>query len=199
MHAARYFRTLWATLVGRLEALLSKGRKKPSLRDLSNVLVLDDHIQDIIHELDHQSDRGVALIAAALVDVALGRLMRCRLADYKDCGQLLFEKEGAPLSTFSNRIRVARGMGVIGAYTESHIDSIRRIRNQFAHSPLKIDFTNPLIAAEIGKLLPDSNPSWKPEFTPERRRYVGTCILLIQALEARIQEHVRDRIDIWMN
>lgn len=191
-------RNAWRRLVDFVEAALGKGQKKPSLRDLSNVLVLDEHIQDILHELDNQSDRGVALIAAAIVDLSLGRLMRCRLVDYKNCSEILFEKEGAPLSAFSAKIKIARAIGVVGPYTEGHLDSIRQIRNQFAHSPLKIDFTNPLIAAEINKLLPD-NAEWKPEWTPERRRFIGTTIILAQALETRATEHVQDRIDIWLN
>jgi hypothetical protein len=182
-----------------MEAVLSRGRKKPSLRDLSNVLILDDHIQDIIHELDNQSDRGVALIAAALVDVSLIRLMRCRMVGFKDFEQILFEREGAPLSTFSARIKVARGFGVLGPLAEAHMDAMRRVRNQFAHSPLKIDFTHELIAKEIDKLLPDDNPAWKPEFSTERRRYVGTAILLVQGLEQKLNEHLPETVTVWTN
>lgn len=175
---------------------MSKGQKKPSLRDLSNVMVLDDHVQDILHELDHQSDRGAALICAAMVEIGLRWAMQCRLALFKDCGEILFEKEGAPLGAFSARIKVARGMGVIGPQVEAHLDCLRRIRNQFAHSPLKIDFENPLIAAEINKLF-DDNPDWKPEWSPQRRRYIGTAILLIQAFDAVTKDHHEDPIPVW--
>lgn len=185
-------------LVELKEALVSRGRKKPSLRDLSNIMVLDDHIQDILHEIEHQSDRGAALIGASLADIGLRWTMRCRLVHFKDCDQILFEKEGAPLGSFADRIRVARAIGVIGPGVEADLDTIRRIRNQFAHSPLKIDFTHDLIAAEIEKLLPD-NPDWRPEWTPQRRRYLGTIIVMIQAFDAVTKEHFQDSIPIWMH
>lgn len=153
---------------------------------------------DIVYELDHQTDRGAALIASAVVDVSLGKAIRCKFVGYQDVEQIMFEKEGAPLATFFSRIRIARALGIIGPLTESHLDSMRRIRNQFAHSALRIDFTNGLIAAEVDKLLEDTNPSWKPEFSVQRRRFVGTAILLIQAFEARVQEHLADKIDVWL-
>ena len=34
----------------------ARGKKKMSLSDLSRNDIQDEHIQDIIHELDHQSD-----------------------------------------------------------------------------------------------------------------------------------------------
>lgn len=175
---------------------MSRGRKKPSLRDLSNVDDLDPHIQDMLHELDNQSDRGAALIATAMVDVALARLMRCRIIHYKDVSEIVFKREGAPLSTFSSRIKVARAFGVIGQLTEEHLETVRRIRNQFAHSPLKIDFTNKLIADEIEKLLPDSS-SWKSEWSVQRRRFIATCIFLLQGLMAAENEHINDTVQTW--
>jgi len=180
------------------EAARGRGQKKPSLRDLSRIHNFDERVQDMLHELDNQTDRGAALIAAAMVDVALGRCMRCRLLYFDNCVDVLFENEGAPLGTFSARIKMARGLGVIGPLTESHLNSVRRVRNQFAHSPLKIDFTNELIAAEIDKLLPDNNPSWHPEWTTQRRRYIGTASLIMSALETRTEQHINDTHDLWL-
>lgn len=175
---------------------MSRGAKKPSLRDLSNVMNLDPHIQDIIHELENQSDRGAALIAASMADIALRWAMQCRLVDFKDFAEVLFLREGAPLSSFAARIKVARAVGAVGPVVEGHLDAVRRVRNQFAHSPLKIDFTHELIAAEIDKLLPD-NPAWKPEWSPQRRRYIGTAITMIQALDAVAKAHAKDKIEVW--
>jgi hypothetical protein len=180
-----------------MEAVVSRGRKKPSLRDLSNLQHLNDHIQEMLHELEHQSDRGVALVAAAMVQVQLKLIMRCRIVDFKDSENILFDKEGAPLSTFSDCIKVARAFGVIGPVIYLHLETIRKIRNQFAHSPRSIDFTNDLIAAEIRNLLPDQ-PEWKPELTVERRRYLSTCIQLIQAMDAVARQHVSDTIPLWL-
>lgn len=182
----------------RLEGLLAKNqKKKPSLRDLSRVIILDDHFEDIYRELDEQTDRAAALIAAALVDTSLERAIRTQLVNFEDVEKIIFDSEAAPLGSFYARTKMARAMGVIGPLAEAHLDAVRRIRNQFAHSALKIDFTNPLISTEIEKLLPDTNPEWKPQFSQQRRRYIGTVVLLVMALEQRVDEHFQDRHDIW--
>ena len=175
---------------------MSKGRKKASIRDLSRIDQFDPHVQDMLHELDHQTDRGAALVAASMVQVALMRLMRCRIVQFKDSQEILFEKEGAPLSTFSDCIKVARAFGVIGQILEGHLNAIRSIRNQFAHSPLKIDFANELIAKEVDKLLPH-DPNLKPQFSEQRSRYVGTCIAIVQSLEEATMAHTPDTITVW--
>lgn len=168
--------------------------KKPSLRDLSRNLLLPEHIPDIMDELESQTDRGVALIAAALVDTVLANAIRTKLAHFDDFESVIFENEAAPLSSFYARTKMARALGIIGPLSEAHLDAIRRIRNQFAHSALKLDFQNDLIAKEIDKLLPDENPSWRPDLTPQRRRYVGTCALLVQALDDYVGKHSQDTI-----
>lgn len=177
----------------------ARGKKKMSLSDLSRNDIQDEHIQDIIHELDHQSDRGAALVAATLVDISLRRLMRTRFANFEDFEKIVFDGEAAPLGNFSARIKLARAMGVVGSAVEDHLNRIRRIRNQFAHSALKIDFQHPLIAAEIEGLLDDDGNGWKPEFTVERRRYIGTSIALIVAMERELETHLQDMIPIWLD
>lgn len=174
-------------------------QKKPSLRDLSKNIILDEHVSDIMHDLDHQSDRGSALIAVALVDTALIQVMSTRFVGFDNFQEIMIEREGAPLSSFFARIKIARALGVIGPVTESYLDSLRKIRNQFAHSAFKIDFENPLIAEEISKLIPnDENSGWKIEWTMQRRRYIGTCMVLVSAFNKRTDDHRSDKIDIWL-
>lgn len=161
-------------------------------------MVLDPYIQDILHELDNQSDRGAALIAASMLDITLRWLIQCRLATFPDCAKILFLDEGAPMGSFASRIKMARALGCIGQLSYDHLTSIRLIRNQFAHSPLKIDFTNEAISDEIEKLLPD-NPEWKPEWSAQRRRYIGTIITLAQAFDAATKLHFEDTVPLWLN
>lgn len=124
--------------------------------------------------------------------------MLCRMAGgIDDIADMMYDTEGAPLGTFSARIRAARGFGIIGPLAESHMDSIRLIRNQFAHSPLRLDFTNEAIAAEIDKLFPDENKTYRPDWSPQRRRYVGTCTMLIGAFDERMREHLNNRVEVW--
>lgn len=176
----------------------ARGKKMlSSLKDLSNMQFLaDEHIKEVTDELATQSDRGAALIAAALLDISLRQAMLCRFVHFKDFTETMYMDQGAPLGSFSARITVARAMGVIGEVAESHLNCIRRIRNQFAHSPIKVDFTHDAVASEIESLAPD-NPEWMPSWTPQRRRYLGTCVLLGDKLESVIREHHTDTHQVW--
>jgi hypothetical protein len=176
----------------------ARGKKtSSSLRDLSKVHRIEDHnTQELSEELENQSDRGLALIAAALVDVNLKRAMLCRLVGFKDSDEILFYKDGSPLGSFSNRIRVARGLGVIGPELESILDIIRRIRNQFAHSPLRIDFASPLIEAEVNKLPPDTL-DYRADWTSQRKRFFCAVVYAGFELEEVAAKHTNDRVPVW--
>ena len=176
----------------------ARGKKMLSISDLSRNNIQDEHVSDIIHELDNQTDRGAALIAAALLDVALREAMKTRLVYFKDFDEQIFDSEGAPLSSFNARIRVARAIGIIGDFAERHAHAIRRIRNQFAHSAFRIDFESEALTPEIEKLLPDSAPEWKPQFSAPRRRYIGTAIALMAALDEAKTTHLQDTIPVWI-
>jgi hypothetical protein len=80
--------------------------------------------------LHGESDRSVALLAAALLDAQLESLFRARLKHHQD---RLIGFDG-PLASFSTRIKVARALGWIDGEVEIDLDLIRNIRNRFAHS-----------------------------------------------------------------
>lgn len=167
------------------------------LADLSRVMDLGQHSQDIIHEIQNQSDRGAALVLAAVVETSLGRAIRTRLVHFNNVEDI-FTKEGAPLGTFSAKTQMARALGVIGPESHRHLDAIRHIRNQFAHSALKIDFQTKAIAARCTNLLPDDTPEIGAQFSPQRRRYQKTAILLEQALEHVASLHIQDTHEVWL-
>ena len=181
--------------------MASRGKKLPTLSDLSRNDIRDEHVNDIMHELDNQSDRGAALIAAAVVEVALRRAISSKIGAFPDWEEILFESEGAPMGTFYARIKMARALCIIGPIAEAHLDAIRRIRNQFAHSVFRIDFESPAIAQEIDKLLSDDSQDWKPEFSSQRRRYTGTAVLLAQALENELRKQLErePEFPVWLS
>lgn len=92
--------------------------------------LLPHDLNEFDTRLHDESDRGAALIAAALLDAQLERLFRARLKCHQD---RLLGFDGA-LATFSTRIKVARGLEWIDGEVEKDLDVIRNIRNRFAHS-----------------------------------------------------------------
>ena len=95
--------------------------------------------------LSEESDRGCALFAAAYLDAALEGLFRCSVLEGKKIDVELFEGS-APLATFSGRIRLAYYLGKISAEFRADLETIRKIRNEFAHDASLLSFETQSIA-----------------------------------------------------
>lgn len=95
--------------------------------------------------LTKESDRGCALFAAAFLDKALSDLLYLSLVADKRIEKDLFEGT-APLSSFSARIKLSFYLGKISKECRADLDTIRGIRNEFAHHAELISFDNQSIA-----------------------------------------------------
>lgn len=84
-------------------------------------------------EFDHASDRAVAILGAAYVEDAVldALLAEIGVENPKIIEELL--GNGAPFSTFSNKVIMASALGLIGPRTRGDLDRIRRVRNECAH------------------------------------------------------------------
>jgi len=101
--------------------------------------------------LEKESDRAVALITAAFIDEALAALLRHALVDD---AKILDELLGTdrPLGTFSSRIKLAYCLGHISHGSFRDLETIRAIRNDFAHSREALNFHSPGIKDRCLKL-----------------------------------------------
>jgi hypothetical protein len=102
-------------------------------------------------ELSSETDRGAALFAAAHLDERLEMLLRAFLIDDEPVAAPLFSGTGA-LATFSARIDMAYLTGLIPLSIRRELHLIRRIRNEFAHSPRSVQFANEAIASRCREL-----------------------------------------------
>lgn len=101
--------------------------------------------------LTKESDRGCALFAAAYLDKALSDLLYLSLVADKKIEKDLFEGS-APLATFSSRIKLAFYLGKISAQSRFDLDTIRGIRNTFAHHAADVSFDTQSIADKTRNL-----------------------------------------------
>jgi DNA-binding MltR family transcriptional regulator len=95
-------------------------------------------------DLIEESDRGCVLVGAAMLEEDLAALFKVVFQKNAIPGKVeksLFDANG-PLSTFSAKIKMAYGMGLIDRPVFDDLELIRRIRNEFAHSPAKVDFVD---------------------------------------------------------
>lgn len=99
--------------------------------------------QDLANPERHD-DRSAALVASTLLEHSLEEAISSRLAPMPpEQLEALFqgdqEREGV-FQSFYAKIWMAYALGVFGPETLSDLNSIRAIRNLFAHSPLTVTF-----------------------------------------------------------
>jgi hypothetical protein len=100
-------------------------------------------------QLSAETDRACGVLGAALLDAKLEALLRHCLSAFQD--ELLGNAK--PLGSFSARISIARALALISEDAAADFDTIRRIRNDFAHSfDHGLDFTNQSIADRCANL-----------------------------------------------
>ncbi|WP_375257487.1 hypothetical protein [Citreimonas sp.] len=92
---------------------------------------LVEHLR-YLEVLSEESDRGVVLVTASMLEDVLERLLLARLVEGREAEKLL-TGFGAPLGTFSAKIAAARAVGVISEQWRRELDLLRDIRNRLAH------------------------------------------------------------------
>ena len=107
---------------------------------------------DILDDLEKDGPRGAVLLGHALLESAMRDLLVSRMMPLsKREDDALFGGYG-PLSTMAARISVARAFNIISKEARQNLDTIRQIRNRFAHTDRRIDFDDPKVVALCEKL-----------------------------------------------
>ena len=87
---------------------------------------------NFLPELNRESDRGQSLVACSYLDDLLKRILSAHFAN-QEVGLKLVEGFNAPLGTFSTRIAAAFALGLVSEREYRELETLRRIRNRFAH------------------------------------------------------------------
>jgi hypothetical protein len=112
------------------------------------------YVQDLgafFVELQRETDRGLPLVAAALIDEKLLASLQAFLCAGKTSDRLLIDPN-APLGTFSARIDACFALALIDEHEYREITLIRKIRNRFAHSKHGISFKDEKVAGLCASL-----------------------------------------------
>lgn len=125
-----------------------RGKKSPTLSDLLTEIPANFSLEQFADDLVAESDRSAAIMASALVEQALYQMLVCSLADWGEATRRAwFEGPNAPFRSFSAKIAFAHAIGILGPTTTELLNTIRNVRNVFAHRVLPLDFTNPAVVA----------------------------------------------------
>lgn len=122
------------------ELMKLREAHKEMTKDLPPRLAkMADETFEFRHTLNHESDRGCALMAASYLDEQLKLLLEENLVENKKIADGLFDFNGA-IGTFSSRIDMSYMMGLLPESVRKDLHLIRKIRNEFAHNPQPMDF-----------------------------------------------------------
>ena len=125
---------------------------------------------DAVHrEFANGSDRAAAIVVAAMLEEALKLLLVRRLLPAA-AGESIVDGPGAPLGTFSARIDAAFQLGLISKYMARDIHLVRKIRNDFAHSPLERTFASSSVRDRVAALQAASDYNTR---NPKTRENIG--------------------------
>jgi hypothetical protein len=92
----------------------------------------------VLEELEDSSPRAATIVAASFVEDHLERCIKSRLVQDEKLAKHVFGSNGA-LRTFSAKINLGYFMGLYSRSAWRELDTIRDIRNDFAHE-LHISF-----------------------------------------------------------
>jgi DNA-binding MltR family transcriptional regulator len=103
----------------------------------------------MLDAIQHQPDRSAAIVATAVLESMLQRVVLERLT-YKapTLTTQLFDNRG-PLSDFHSKILIATAFGIITPNMADELHRIKAIRNVFAHAAIDITFDTKEVAAEV--------------------------------------------------
>lgn len=149
---------------------------------------------DMVGAFHNESDRGAAVLVGGFVENYLGLYLQSFVVDAK-VGDELFGALG-PLSSFSQRIALARAYGYISKTQYEDLTLIRKIRNYFAHHPLEASFASPSVAqlaARLSEVGTANESEPKSESERNRRAYLFSCAMFCGIAHQRMERHANER------
>ena len=123
--------------------------------DIEKILIYNESFRK---EIQETSDRACVIVAVAYLDDLLREIFTCFMIEVKDKeNNALFEGSNAPLASFSSKIKIAFRFGLISIWEYNTLESIRKIRNKFAH----VVNINSLNTTEIKGIINNIKPDRK--------------------------------------
>jgi hypothetical protein len=181
----------------------NKKQRARTLKELSREIPDDGAIWQIIQNLASDNspyaDHAIALIGASYLEKALEVAIRSRFAplDTEDCARIFEYDHNGPLADLSARIKMAHALGLIGPKTKTDMNTVREIRNAFAHASQVLHFSFPEIAAKCEALnMPEATPILGRIAlgSTDRWRYVEATVTLSRWLKESVASPPGDRL-----
>ena len=146
-------------------------------------------------EIQEQTDRGAAIIAAAFLDARLEEVILSQLPQSGQPTDRLFSGN-APIGSFSAKIDMVFAMGLIGLNTHRDLTLMRKIRNEFAHHFGAISFGTPSIRSQCSEIwICQTYKEYKKVSGPTdpREQYLQAVLMIFHLLVTELDERRNGR------
>jgi mannitol operon repressor len=138
------------------------------------------YFSEFLAEFQRETDRGAALVGAALIDSRLERLLSSHLIESKAATELLGAGD-APLGSLSSRIKISFALGLITELEYQEADLIRKVRNEFAHEVHGLTFSSQRISGLCSSLNANTPDGERFDGNP-RQLFINSVVLLSLSL-----------------
>jgi DNA-binding MltR family transcriptional regulator len=157
----------------------TKGARPPASNFMTQQWKNRPEFKSVLVEIRTQNDRGAAITAGAAVEHSLRLAIEARWSPsspMSDTARKCIFGETGPLGTFAAKIKVAHALGFVDQQTADYLNTVRLIRNEFAHHMKPITFASEIILA-LCKNLPNpdffaNGAQFVPPMDDERMRSI---------------------------
>lgn len=151
-----------------------------------------EDLRTFLAELNLETDRGLALVCAAVCDDKLADVLLAFFIDQSPCRNLVLGAD-APLGTFASRIDTCFALGLIDKFERREAHLIRRTRNEFAHAKHGISFESVKVS-DLCNGFQAEMPDGPDYATPKPRiRFANSAVGLFMRLFYRSEYVLRER------
>ncbi len=148
------------------------------------LLTTAEDLARFVEELKRETDRGLPLVGAALLDDRLTETLRAFFCSVPNVARLL-DGPNAPLGTFSARAEACYSLGLIDQFEYTEIALIRKVRNEFAHAKHGMDFSSPRVQGLCSALKSDLPEGSEYPLQDPRFRLTNAIVVLALRLYHR--------------
>ena len=121
-------------------------------------LAAAEQARNVAVQMMAERGRGLVLVGAARLDLALEHLLKAVMAPSADPDDKLFTPDRS-LGSYGAKISLAARLGLIEAPIEQALHAIRSVRNDFAHSAGEPTLAEPRHQKWLQRVYPDAEPS----------------------------------------
>lgn len=153
-----------------------------------------EQARTVVLQMMAERGRGVVLVGAARLDLALEHLLQAVMAPSAEPDDKLFTPDRS-LGSFGAKITLAARLGLIEPSIERALHAIRNVRNDFAHSAGDPNLAGPHHQKRLQKVVPEAETTslWgalapllerQSGLSSEEQSFILLVTILVASIEA---------------